>query len=149
MLLYLRISKYINNKNNNNILEDDNEIELEVENVRDVRDVRDTNIVDNNNNTSSNINNNTIEDNNNISNWSIIDNISENGNIPNLQETSSSYTINNNNIDDSAFDIDKLALIINLNNKPNNYKEAISSPNNKEWIEAIQKEIDELNKQNT
>jgi hypothetical protein len=148
-------NKYINNKNNNNILDNDNEIELEVENirdtrdVRDIRDVRDTNIVDNNNNTSSNINNNIIEDNDNISNWSIIDNISENGNIPNLQETSSSYTINNNNIDNSAFDMDELALIINLNNEPNNYKEAISSPNNKEWIEAIQKEIDKLNRQNT
>ena len=147
-------NKYINNKNNNNIFEDDNEIELEVENirdtrdVRDIRDVRDTNIVDNNNNTSSNINNNIIEDNDNILNWSIIDNISENGNIPNSQETSSSYTINNNNIDDSAFDMDELALIINLNNEPNNYKEAISSPNNKEQIEAIQKEIDKLNKQN-
>jgi len=131
-------NKYINNKNNNNIFEDNNKIELEVENirdtrdVRDIRDVRDTNIVDNNNNTSSNINNNIIEDNDNILNWSIIDNISENGNIPNSQETSSSYTINNNNIDDSAFDMDELALIINLNNEPNNYKEAISSPNNKE-----------------
>ena len=142
-------NKYINNKNNNNILKDDNEIELEVEDVRDIRDVRDITIVDNNNNSSSNINNNIIEDNDNISNWSIIDNISENGNIPNSQETSSSYTINNNNIDDSAFDMDELALIINLNNEPNNYKEAISSPNNKEWIEAMQKEIDELNRQNT
>ena len=41
------------------------------------------------------------------------------------------------------------SLIINLNNKPNNYKEAISSSNNKEQIEAMQKEIDELNRQNT
>jgi len=42
-----------------------------------------------------------------------------------------------------------LALIININNEPNTYKEAMNSPNNKEWIEAMQKEIDELNRQNT
>jgi hypothetical protein len=146
-------NKFINNNNSIDILEDNNEIELEVEyndnnspqdirdtrDMRDMRDIRDTRDINNNNSS-----------NNNILNPSNIENIIENNNIPNSQETSSSYTLDNdNNNDNSAFDIDELALIVNLNNEPNNYKEAISSPNNKEWIEAMQKEINELNRQNT
>jgi hypothetical protein len=40
-------------------------------------------------------------------------------------------------------------MVININNKPNTYKEAINSVNNKEWQKAMEIEIEELNKQNT
>lgn len=50
---------------------------------------------------------------------------------------------NNNN------DIDELAFMPNVNSEPNNCKVAISCPQTNEWQEAMQAEIDKLNKQNT
>jgi hypothetical protein len=40
-------------------------------------------------------------------------------------------------------------MVVNINNEPNTYKEAINSINNKEWQKAMEIEIEELNKQNT
>jgi len=40
-------------------------------------------------------------------------------------------------------------LLININNKPNNYAEAINSKNNKEWKLAMEAEIAQLKLQRT
>ena len=54
--------------------------------------------------------------------------ISDNSEIRDNSNNTSPSTINND-LDDS---INELALLININNKPNTYKEALESPNNKE-----------------
>ncbi|KAI0992283.1 hypothetical protein K3495_g15903, partial [Podosphaera aphanis] len=46
-------------------------------------------------------------------------------------------------------DIDELALLTNINCEPNTYKEAITSPESKEWINAMQAEVNELQNQKT
>ena len=55
----------------------------------------------------------------------------------------------NTYIDNLESSEDELALIVNNNNEPNSYKEAVNSPNKKEWQEAMNIEIKQLNKQNT
>ena len=46
-------------------------------------------------------------------------------------------------------DIDELALLANFNNEPNTYKQATSCPDSEQWQQAMQKEIDELERQQT
>ena len=39
--------------------------------------------------------------------------------------------------------------MLNINNKPNTYKEALNSINRNNWLKAIEIEIKELERQNT
>ncbi|RKF60525.1 Retrovirus-related Pol polyprotein from transposon TNT 1-94 [Golovinomyces cichoracearum] len=52
------------------------------------------------------------------------------------------------NINDSD-DIDELALMLNINNEPNTFKQATQSEQSHEWYKAMQAEVDELESQNT
>lgn len=45
--------------------------------------------------------------------------------------------------------LDELAFIVNINDEPNTFKQAISSPQKQDWLNAMQAEIDELESQNT
>ncbi|POS81742.1 hypothetical protein EPUL_006562, partial [Erysiphe pulchra] len=50
-------------------------------------------------------------------------------------------TMNNNTYDLGDDDIDELVLLKNINSEPNNFKEASTGPNQKEWQVAMEAEI--------
>ena len=50
---------------------------------------------------------------------------------------------------DEADDLDELALMVNINNEPKTYKEAVASIQSKDWHKAMQAEVDELESQGT
>lgn len=55
----------------------------------------------------------------------------------------SSYTIRDDDF------INKLALVVNIKNEPNTYKQAIASPQCDSWKKSMQRETDELEAQDT
>jgi Reverse transcriptase (RNA-dependent DNA polymerase)/gag-polypeptide of LTR copia-type/Integrase core domain/GAG-pre-integrase domain len=149
-------NQFINN--NLDILETNKDIELDVNNYN--------NYINNNINNNNDINNNINNDINNNINNDINNDINNNNNINNNINNNTNNDINNNNNINNDInndleynstqssntidnDIDELALIVNINNEPNTYKQAINSIDKDKWIEAMKLEYNELKNQNT
>ena len=132
-------NKFINTNNKIDILDINTSIEIELNNLNNIESPLST--LRNNESPLSTLRNNdspisTLRNNNN--NNKELNSISS-------QETTSTHTIYNDDINA----IDELALVININNEPNTYKEALNSDKSQEWLNAMKIEIDKLIKQNT
>lgn len=70
-------------------------------------------------------------------------------NVPALKIHKTIAQSQESNVHEQNDDIDELALIVNINDEPSTYKQAMCSAQKTEWQKAMQAEIDELEAQQT